>query len=399
MDNKAATYLTTLTPLRGIAALLVVIFHCNLMMQTFLPPGYTAFLDMAWLWVDFFFVLSGFIMYYVYGKYFNTGATFSTYKKFIGARFARVYPLHFITLLLAIINALAILHFANNIDPFIGAILDVKRGAPACLVLVQAMHLFPTAPMNTPSWSLSTEWWVYMIFPFFVPLFAKLKTGGRMGMLLFVVAFFIALRYWLGPIEDTFTHQPGINMIAGFAFFRCLGGFLLGMLLFSFYEAKAGYSILKNSWCFILFFVGTLVAMHFAIMDIIILAFFPMILLTAAYNNTGVKRFLDRPVMQRLGDWSFSIYMIHMPLIMFNWMYHIYKEPTYFADLAKFFSQKPNYGLGVLLCLILVAVTLVLASLTYRYIEVPARNYFNRVFETKAKEVVPPPLIFQSQNG
>src|SRR5450432_1063232 len=117
MPSNKTIYLTTLTPLRGIAALLVVIFHCNLMLMKWLPDGYTQLITSGWLWVDFFFVLSGFIMSYVYAKYFFEGCTWEDYKKFIGARFARVYPLHLITTVWAFIVVLLIVHKATGFDP------------------------------------------------------------------------------------------------------------------------------------------------------------------------------------------------------------------------------------------------------------------------------------------
>ena len=122
MSNLSNPYLTTLTPLRGIAALIIVIYHCSFMVMGYLPPGYTHFFDNAWLWVDFFFVLSGFVMCYAYAKYFNKGVTWDKYKKFIGARFARIYPLYFISTLIVFISTLFILHYATSISPFMGAI-------------------------------------------------------------------------------------------------------------------------------------------------------------------------------------------------------------------------------------------------------------------------------------
>ena len=62
-------YITTLTPLRGIAALLVLIYHSNLMVMQFHSSNVN-FMS-GWLWVDFFFVLSGFIIFYVYGQSFK----------------------------------------------------------------------------------------------------------------------------------------------------------------------------------------------------------------------------------------------------------------------------------------------------------------------------------------
>src|SRR5215467_3934976 len=131
-------YLTTLTPLRGIAALIIVIFHCNLMYRPFLPPGHTLFLDNCWLWVDFFFVLSGFIMCYVYGKKFKKSVSFSEFKKFMGARFARVYPLYFFTMIIAFFACVVIVRYSVPLDPFLVTMFDPKS-LPACLLLIQSM--------------------------------------------------------------------------------------------------------------------------------------------------------------------------------------------------------------------------------------------------------------------
>ena len=78
--QNSRPYLTTLTPLRGIAALLVVIFHSNLMLMTFIPWDKPHFIKASWLWVDFFFVLSGFIISYVYGSNFKNSITLSDYR-------------------------------------------------------------------------------------------------------------------------------------------------------------------------------------------------------------------------------------------------------------------------------------------------------------------------------
>ncbi|MDQ6814525.1 MAG: acyltransferase [Bacteroidota bacterium] len=387
MDTKTNAYLITLTPLRGIAALLVVIFHCNLMLNPFMPPGYTHFVESGWMWVDFFFVLSGFIMTYVYGKYFKDGTAWGPYKKFIGARFARVYPLHLFTLIWAIICAIIIVKLSSSLDPFFADMFNFKTAASASLVLIQSLHLFTAAPLNTPSWSLSTEWWVYTIFPLFVPFFDGIKTKGKIIALLFLVAFFLFIRYYIGPLSGPFKGTPQINIVADFGFIRRLAGFLAGMLLFEFYKAKTGYSILKRSGSFVLFFTATLIMMHFGIMDLIIISMFPFILISAAYNDTTLKKILDTRPLQRLGDWSFSIYMVHVPLMMLYWIYLVKKDPTYFSDLMKMVSSKPNYALGVVLCIVVVAATLVLASFTYRYVEVPSRNYLNKLFDARHKKI------------
>src|SRR5579862_2755251 len=92
------TYISTLTPLRGIAAVLVMLLHSHIFLYPLAAPWTGAFVTKGWIWVDFFFVLSGFILCYVYGDAFLDGFSKPAYLRYLRARFARVYPLHFITL-------------------------------------------------------------------------------------------------------------------------------------------------------------------------------------------------------------------------------------------------------------------------------------------------------------
>ena len=384
MKTQTNPYLTTLTPLRGIAALFVVIFHSSIFIGPFMADGYTSFFDNAWLWVDFFFILSGFIMCYAYNGYFKDKVTTTAYWKYIGARFARIYPLNFVTAIWAFIIACITLHLATRLDPFIAQIINPKA-LPACLLLIQSMHIYDTPPLNTPSWSLSTEWWAYMLFPFIVPYFVKLKDTGRLVTGALAIAYYVFLKYVIGPVSQN--PVPSINMVADFGFLRCLAGFFAGMLTFSFYERRAGFAFIKNDWFFSLFFFGVMAALHFNVMDILIIAFFPFIIITAAYNNGVVKRILDNRVLQRLGDWSFSIYMVHMPIIASFTSFAVSKNPSMLADMHKFLSQKPNYAFGLIRCFVIVLLTLLIASLTYRFVEIPSRNYFNKLFNTRQKKI------------
>lgn len=253
MNSIDKPYLTTLTPLRGIAALLVVVFHSNLMLKAFIPRGQGSLINAGWLWVDFFFILSGFILSYVYSQTFKEPTYNSTYWKYIGARFARIYPLHFFTMLWSLICALFIHAYANNIDPFFAAMLN-PNAAPASVLLVQSLHLYRTPPLNTPSWSLSTEWWVYMIFPFLVPYFSRIRVKGMIFTLVLITGFFFVIKYLLGPPFTAFTGgSPSINVTADFGIFRCLAGFLLGMLAFTFYNINGGYRFLKQDLSFLIF--------------------------------------------------------------------------------------------------------------------------------------------------
>jgi peptidoglycan/LPS O-acetylase OafA/YrhL len=105
--KPSTLYLSNLTPLRGIAAPLPVMFHIDLVFGGLdglsVRQGDSLVFTRMYL-MDFFFVLSGFIMYHVYGQWFKGHVDKTNFKKFTIACFARVYPLHFCTLLYLILG-------------------------------------------------------------------------------------------------------------------------------------------------------------------------------------------------------------------------------------------------------------------------------------------------------
>lgn len=385
--NTPRPYLTTLTPLRGIAALLVVIFHSNLQTVPFMPINKPHFITFGWLWVDFFFVLSGFILAYVYADNFKDSITTAGYWKYIKSRFARVYPLHFVTMIWCLACALIILRYAKGIHPFFWGIYNPMTAVPS-LFLAQSLGL-SNAPLNTPSWSLSTEWWMYMAFPFLVPYFLRIRTMGKVLTLTGVAGLFLFIKYYLGRVGLPFPGgSPSLNVLTDFGIFRCMAGFLLGMLVFTLYRDSTGVFFFRKSWVFVLFFFGALVAMQFGTEDILVIAIFPFIILSAAYNTTVVKKILDLPFLQRLGDWSFSIYMVHVPIIYLFWIYRTLQAPDSWATFPPPPAPPELYATGLWLCLAVVALTLVVASQTYKYVEVPARTYLNKRFNPRELEIV-----------
>jgi peptidoglycan/LPS O-acetylase OafA/YrhL len=391
MKHSPRPYLTTLTPLRGIAALIVVVFHSNLMFMSFMPIDKPHFVTSGWLWVDFFFVLSGFILTYVYGYTFENSITTASYWKYIKARFARVYPLHFVTMIFCLICAFIITHYANGLHPFFATMVN-PLSAIASLFLVQSLGIYMTAPLNSPSWSLSTEWWMYMLFPLLAPFFYRIKFLGKVLTLIGIAGLFLFVKYYLGPVSLPFPGgSPSLNVVADFGFFRCMAGFLLGMLLFSIYEKSVAINFFKRSWVFVVFFMGTIVAMHKGAEDIIVIASFPFIILSAAYNTSTIRKILDAPFLQRLGDWSFSIYMVHVPIIYVFWIFQMKANPTMWAEFGPKPVDPATYPIALVACFVIIVLTLLVASFTYRFVEVPARNYLNR--RSKVKVIEPAPIV------
>ncbi len=131
--------------LRGIAALAIAARHAPFLWQAGHPTGV---LQRSYLAVDFFFVLSGFVLSYAYSERFETGMTA---RQFMLARLVRVYPLYFLAFVYTFAVAINLFIFSNtdvstiSIDPLF-AILFIPSPF--------TQQLFP---MNQPAWSLFFE--------------------------------------------------------------------------------------------------------------------------------------------------------------------------------------------------------------------------------------------------
>src|SRR4051794_31676566 len=101
--KPVAAYISNLTPLRGFAALVVVVFHFEELIGRFVNANNSMFIRKGYLMVDLFFVMSGFIIFHVYANDFKNRINLQSVRKFLVARFARIYPLHFIMLMLCIL--------------------------------------------------------------------------------------------------------------------------------------------------------------------------------------------------------------------------------------------------------------------------------------------------------
>jgi peptidoglycan/LPS O-acetylase OafA/YrhL len=177
-------------------------------------------------------------------------------------------------------------------------------------------------------------------------------------------------------------------MVADFGVLRCLAGFFAGMVLLQFYKMKSGYKLFNKDFAFMFFFLLSVFSIHFGIMDIIIIAIFPFILLTAAYNQGSVKTFFETKLLQRIGDWSFSIYMVHGPLILLLLARLVYQNPNHFISTVsggQISISKVEKGVfnqtSFIYCLVILFVTIAISAFTYRFVELPAGRYLRKVLD------------------
>ena len=380
---KPVTYFSNLTPLRGIAALLTVIFHVSLMTG---PLAFnTQVLHRMYLMVDFFFVLSGFIMCHVYGELFSEKVTMSAFKKFTIARFARVYPLHLITLLYTIILFSVTAKLGIPKVP----VLQVENSGYSIftnLLLLQSMNLHHWFSWVHASWSISTEWWAYMVFPFLVKPFSKLSSAGKIALTLVCFGGYLFITFIIIPIVPFPAEIPfvkispaslSVNVGYQFGFIRCLCGFVLGMMMYQGFKADWGKKMLGNGYAFLLAVLGLFISMHFGLPDAVTIGFLPFVLLSAAYGSPSINKLFSAKPLQKLGDWSFSIYLVHQPLLFTIGSIVSYLNPVNPNNPSAGPPRAPSLLIAWGICVGFIALTLFVSSLTYRFWEVPARKWIN----------------------
>lgn len=174
-----------LPSLRGFAAIPVILFHQLGLLQIkeadTAPRWYRSAVEFGHVGLEFFFVLSGFILAYVYAHSTRPIAK----KRFWRARFARLYPIYLLSLVL-----LAPVYFwTESIEPtFSPALVGVKAGLT--LVLLQAW--MPTAALawSFVAWSLSVEVFFYLLVPWLLPAMLRLS---RRQLVLFAGALWAAV--------------------------------------------------------------------------------------------------------------------------------------------------------------------------------------------------------------
>ncbi len=293
-----------LTSLRFFAALWVVLYTYIKELNLGVHFG---LIDHGYLGVDLFFVLSGFILSYVYLEGFGAGRF--NYGQFITHRLARIYPLHIATLLftLLLIGAAALK----------GVQLDANAGNPAALpahlLLMQAWGVAPTASFNHPSWSISAEWFAYLSFP--AVAFAAWRLRARpmlavgLAVLLLIVTY-IAFEAIAGFSLTHATFQWGA--------LRIVPAFLLGAALYLAHRAGAVRRPVVAMAGAMAASLILIAASSFSRSDIVIVIACGLLVLSMSGLGRDGTGILSSRLLVYLGEISFAIYMIYVP---WKWVY------------------------------------------------------------------------------
>lgn len=327
--------------------LYVVLFHYHFKFH----PSVDLIIAKGYLAVDFFFILSGFILAHCYRESINSG-TFS-YRGFLVRRFARIYPVHLFTL--------ALMCLIFGIYELCG--WPVTENTPSWSDFIQNVLLIHSwgwasdLSFNRYSWTISAELMAYILFPALLLGLGKIRPVSMtvlVAALLYLALWLAAPPVWSMPLSQ----------MAIFGLPRILPEFILGISLYLF---ALRYSLGPHGGKFL---AGCALAMGAGLLagygDWIAVAGFALIILaTAEQSRSGKQGFLYDKSSVYLGEISYSLYMIQFPYVFFLFDTILGMGLGVPKD-----STLWNYGWSASPVLLLL-----LAMAVHKYIEAPARTW------------------------
>lgn len=355
--------LVALTSLRGIAALLVMAHHFIFVLLEKMGRVLPSHLFLkSYLWVDLFFLLSGFVLAYVYQAQFSQTVVRGDYGRFMRARFARIYPLHLFMLGLFVMLELAQwlmvhAHIAGAdrlVPPFGGG--ETPITLLTNLLLLQTFHW--GAYWNQPAWSIGAEWLIYFAVPWLIYFFLRASIAVQALAAAAALLALSSIEYHFGDLGLQFAGWPMLP--------RCLGEAMLGMIAYNCYRHGTFARVAgPNAVLPLLMLNMLLLALPIpAVMSVF--GFFWLVL-SAARVKADSGQLLAWPPLIYLGKISFSVYMLHwfvLELLRVASLYFTGKPLPQNLNLIEEFAVFFAASLVVLL----------LAPLLYRFVEIPWRR-------------------------
>jgi peptidoglycan/LPS O-acetylase OafA/YrhL len=361
--------LHALTSLRFFAALFVVSYHTFMVgrFPDLVSPDSMLghFLFLGCVSVSFFFLLSGYILSMVYlraGQALRVGT-------FYRARFARVYPLYFLTLVADTPNLLwpRIAKYGLK-----SALMKTTVTFLGNAFLIQAW-LVVLRGINNPNWSLSVEAFFYLIFPAIGLVLWKLR-----GVSFWLAA---AVLYMGGQAIVTVAARHIAGSTPQFLAFLHPETFALGILLASWQvRSRQAQKAPRTNPLTLYVVLGVALAASFSVVywydwmpsvnmyDGLLAPIFACVIWAFSHSDWTPAKLLSAPWLVVLGEASFGLYLIHMPVL------HVFEHTGW--------NRNPwLYPVYLLLCI-------ALSVLSFYYFETPMRKWILKRGDRHVKETM-----------
>jgi len=332
-----------LTGLRGVAACWVMLMHFRDVTptQVWQFPIFDRVISNGAYGVDIFFVLSGFVISYAYEGWFTRRLGLNDIYRFLTYRFARIYPVHLVTFVF--MNVLFMLR----------ALTSGIHGLPERYDLVTLLSSLTLThdwipgcqTPNMPAWSVSAEWFAYILFPLLCLILARTR---------WLILVYLATGLGLALFQPFGTYGPA----------HVLSGFLVGMAAYRLWESISLVRFPRITGLLVgvsIMFWGSSAEPPMATG----LVFFSVLVIALADPEDFLGRTLSLPAAMYLGEISYSLYMVHWPVRVVI---------RYGLDTIGLLSSTPP---AILVSMYVVA-TFAVAVASYHCVEIPGRAALRR---------------------
>jgi len=355
--------LDQITFTRFIAALSVVFFHYG---QNVFPANIPFLFENVTagpIAVGYFYVLSGFIMAIAYYKTDKSQQKAINKKKYWVARFARIYPVYLIALLLIAAAKLSVI--ANNPEQL-----------PLHLLLLQSWIPGYPITLNTPGWSLSVEAFFYLCLPFL--LIWVYKFGIR-SLVIFCIVLWLTTQLVL-LVSLNSGHYAPKTLLHDFIYYNPLmhlNSFIAGLVVGIYFKHNSTKQQSKDNTAWVVFsfliiflliwgkpHLENLLGYKLALTNGLLAPAFLFFIIILAKDRGVLSRLFSHPWLILLGEASYSLYILQKPI------HGLYDK----IIVPRLLLSETQHFYIFLLVLVMLSIT------SYHFLETPMRKIIRNKF-------------------
>lgn len=340
---------------RGLFAFVVAIFHY----KAAGPISQLALFQQGDYFVDFFFVLSGFIIYHNY-THLTAG---NQQLRFMKNRFFRIYPLHIVMLLVFLV--METLKYGLYEKGLFKSPVFVKNNLSTFFVNVFFGQSFSmtSAGWNYPSWSISAEMVTYLIFCFSIVYINRLTLSKRIISFLAIVLTALSIIYSINGNVD-------IKLINNFSMVRCMYGFFAGCITYEVYKLIVSEQRQQKTVITALEVVTLLTSLLLTSylpeqLSFLLPISYAISVLVFSLEGGTLSQWLNNKLLNKVGNLSYSIYMTHAAIAIV------------FEIVLGVLKVKSPIFLSVALVAYVATIFLV-STITHQYVEVRLRKLMHK---------------------
>lgn len=358
--TPATGLIAGLVGIRGVLSWIVVLVHVSPLAATLTPVAAPVwgYVGHHFFWaLDFFFILSGYVITSGYHRRFVNWPGGATFGRFLWARLSRFYPVH-LAVLAALVGAVLVSRAAGAEIAHGG---DLGGDLARNVLLLQGWGGADSLTWNGPSWSVSAEWFCYLIMPLVLPLVVRIRTStGLLVCYAASMAVMLGAYAVLGSGDPQITYEAPLwravtEFVAGAVLCRLghLGsripgwlGRVTGPLVVALAVLVAVLSVARVTLLWVVPLAGLIVA-------------------ALAQQRGIVDRVLRMRAPMAGGELSVALYLTHVPVLL---------AAALVVTPDRFPGGWGWLGLGLVL-----AGTVAVAKVVHRLVEVPAHRFMTRL--------------------